>query len=245
MGVETLDSEYNIEIVDTPKVSEEYVALREEIWGQVVEEGAKVGKEFYNGQIYRLMDYNEETKTIQLGIMQYADRVLKSKISQEEITSRFGRDHVMQHCVVNAILQTSDKKLVVGVKKNSVDLQQGKLAYIGGNLNADEVKVSSFEDISTMMMKEIGEETDVIPQREKLSFAKLVANGNFASFYFLYQLGIPSGEITTIFKEGEFVGLETMTPEEIISTERIGIGDFNQSKSWINSLMEGSLDSSV
>jgi hypothetical protein len=237
MGCETLVPEFNIEIVETPQVSEEYRVLREEIWQQTVEEGKQVGKEFYNGEIYRLINFDEESRIIQFGTMQYADRLLKTKISQEEIVQRFGKDHVMQHCVVNAILVTSDKKLVVGVKKNSVDLKQGKLGYIGGNLNADEVKVNSFEDIYTMMLREIEEETNIDSQRERISFRKLVANGNFASFYFIYQLGISSEEIDTIYREGEFIKLETMTPNEIVSTDRVGITDFNQSKEWIESLI--------
>ena len=64
--------EYKIEIVDSPLMSEEYKAFREKIWNQMVEEGKKVGKEFYNGEICRLVAINEETKTIQLGTMQYA-----------------------------------------------------------------------------------------------------------------------------------------------------------------------------
>jgi len=234
---EKLDSDFSIEIVDTPEVSEEYKKLRDDIWEQTVEEGRQNGKEFFNGEIYRLVNFDEEGIIIQLGIMQYSDRLLKTKISQEEIAKRFGKDHVMQHCVVNCLLLTSDKKLVVGVKRNSVDLKPGKLAYIGGNLNSDEVKVNSFEDIYTMMMKEIEEETNIVPERKQLSFAKLQANGNFASFYFLYQLGISSEEIDTIFKEGEFVKLETMTPGEIVTTDRVGITDFNQSKEWIESLV--------
>ena len=234
---EKLDSEFSIEIVNTPEVSQEYESFREEIWEQTVKEGKQVGKEFFNGEIYRLMNFDEESRTIQLGIMQYADRLLKTKISQEEIAKRFGRDHVMQHCVANGILLTSDKKLVVGIKKNSVDLKPGKLAYIGGNLNADEVEIHTFEDIYTMMMREIGEETKINPQRERLSFARLVTNGNFASFYFLYQLDISSEEIDSIHREGEFTRLETMTPEEIEKTDRVAITDFNQSKEWVESLV--------
>ena len=57
----------------------------------------------------------------------------------------------MQHCIVNAILLTSDKKIVVGVKKTSINLLQGILAYVGGNLSPDEVEVNNFEDIYTMI----------------------------------------------------------------------------------------------
>jgi hypothetical protein len=88
-----------------------------------------------------------------------------------------------------------------------------------------------------MMMREIGEETSIDLQRKRLSFGKLVANGNFASFYFIYHLDISSGEIDTIYREGEFVRLETMTPDEIVKTNRVGITDFNQSKEWIGSLI--------
>lgn len=237
MEQEKIDTKYNIEIVDTPPVSQEYKALREKIWEEIVDKGKEAGKEFFNGQVYRLMGFDEESNTIQLGLMQYADRMLKTKISQEEIINRFGKDYIMQHCVVDGILVTSDKKVVMGVKRNSVDLKEGKLAYIGGNMSADEVKVNSFEDMYTMMTKEIEEETSITPVRDRLSFARLVANGDFADFYFIYQLGIPSEDIGSIFKEGEFVRLEAMTPKEIVNTNKTCIKDVNQSKEWIESVI--------
>ncbi len=237
MKLNTQDSEYKIEIVDSPLMSEEYKAFREKIWNQMVEEGKKVGKEFYNGKICRLVAINEETRTIQLGTMQYADRLLKTRVSLEDIGKRFGKDHIMQHCIVNAILLTSDKKVVVGVKKTSINLLQGILAYVGGNLSPDEVEVKNFEDIYTMMMTEIEEETSIIPQREKLSFSRLVANGNFASFYFTYQLDISSKELDIIFREGEFVKFEALTQEEIVNTERAGVADFDESKEWVGEMI--------
>ena len=86
-------------------------------------------------------------------------------------------------------------------------------------------------------MTEIEEETSIIPQREKLSFSRLVANGNFASFYFTYNLGISSKEVDTIFREGEFVKFEALTPEEIVNTDRAGIADFDQSKEWVGEMI--------
>ena len=238
METETLKTELNIDIVQTPPVSKEYEAFRDRIWTEAVEEGKSVGKDFYNGVLYRFVGYDEETQTVQLGLMQYSDRLLKSKISPDSIAEMFGRDHVMQHCVVNVILLTTDRRIAVGIKKNSVDLRPKKLAYIGGNLNANEVEVTKFEDIYTMMMKEIEEESSIVPEREKMDFVKLVVNGNWASFYFLYRLNLSSEEIDKIYKEGEFLEFETMTPSEIAKTERIAIGDFNDSKAWIESLIE-------
>jgi hypothetical protein len=225
----------NIEIVETPPISKEYLQYRTQIWDETKRKWSEAGKEIFNGTLYRFM--SEEGNTIRLGLMTYADRLVRSKISIKEIGERFGEEHIMKNCCVDLIPITTDGKVVVGVKKNSVDLKQGKLGYIGGNMNADEVAVTKFDDIKTMMITEIVEESNLIPERNKLFFSRLGVTDGWASFYFTYNLGIHSANIGSIFKGGEFNQFIAMTPGEIKNTEKRGIGDFNLSKDWIDEVI--------
>lgn len=224
-----------IEIVEAPQLSSEYIVLREKIWEEKVQEWEKAGKEIFNGTLYRFMGTTEDT--IKLSHMTYADRLVRTMLSQEEISRRFGKDHVMRNCCVDAILITTDGKIVVGIKKNSVDLVQGKLGYIGGNMNADEVEVNSFENICTMMMKEIEEESNIIPERECLSFAQLGVTDTWASFYFVYRLNVSSKNVNDIYKDDEFSQFVAMTPDEIVCADRLATEDLNLSKEWIKEVV--------
>lgn len=235
--LDTTSNDYEIQIVETPPLSEEYTNLREDIWKTKTSEWKEAGKELFNGALYRYMGTDDDSSTVKLGLMSYSDRLVRTVLSKEKIIERFGTDYVMKNSCVDAIILTTDGKVVVGVKKNSVDLKQGKLGYIGGNMNADEVEVSSMEDIYKMMMKEIGEESGIIPERDRLSFAKLGVSDMWASFYFIYKLGLSSEEVNKIYKEGEFTEFITMTPDEIANTERPSISDMNLSKEWIKEVV--------
>lgn len=232
------EQEYQIKVVETPPLSEEYIKFRDELYQKKLEEFKEAGKPLFNGDLYRFLGI--EDGNVFLGHMQYADRLVRSELSVEEIERRFGKDYVMKNACVDAIMVTTDGKIVVGVKTRSVDLKQGKLGFIGGNMNADEVQVNSFEDIYTMMSKEIEEETKVVPNREKMSFLRVGVADTWASFYFLYRLDILSEDVGTIYKDSkdkEFAELITMTPEEIKNTNRAGIGDFNLTKEWIEEVV--------
>lgn len=238
LEIGTSEPEYQIKVVETPPLSEEYIKFRDELYQKKLEEFQEAGKPLFNGDLYRFMGV--EDSNVLLGHMQYADRLVRSELSVEEIERRFGKDYVMKNACVDAIMVTTDRKIVVGVKTRSVDLKQGKLGFVGGNMNADEVKVSSFEDIYTMMSKEIEEETTVVTNREKMSFLRVGVVDTWASFYFLYRLDISSKDVGTIFKDSkdkEFAELITMTSEEIKNTDRVGIGDFNLTKEWIEEVV--------
>ncbi len=237
--LDTTSNDYEIQIVETPPLSQEYINLREDIWQTKTSEWKEAGKELFNGKLYRYMGIEEDNDfaTIKLGLMSYSDRLVRTVLSKDEIVERFGTDYVMKNSCVDVIILTTDGKVAVGVKKNSVDLKQGKLGYIGGNMNADEVVVNSMEDIYTMMMKEIAEESSIIPERERLSFAKLGVSDMWVSFYFIYKLGLSSEEVNKIYKEGEFTEFIAMTPDEIVKTERPAISDMNFSKQWIKEVV--------
>lgn len=231
-----IPKQYGIRIVETPELNPAYISQRDTIWTEKVEAGRKVGKEFFNGVLYRLMGVENESSpepVLKLGHMTYADRIMKSNLSVDEIERLYGKDHVMVHCCVDAILTTTDGKVVYGVKKRSVDLKEGKLGFVSGNMNADEVKVNAFEDIFTMVMKEIGEETSIVPDRKKLSFAMLGVSNGWASFYFLYKLGIHSRDIGDIYKDDEFQSFEAMFPVDILRESRVATSDFNYSKGFL------------
>lgn len=225
-------AQLRIEIVETPPLSAEYIEFRDVVWKEKVQEWSDAGKEIFNGTLYRYM--GRDGNTIKLGLMTYADRLVRTKISVTEIEKRFGKDHVMQNCCVDLLPITTDGKIVVGIKKNSVDLHTDKLAYIGGNMNKEEVRVRDFEDVYSMMMVEISEESNIPLEREKLSFIKLGLADGWASFYFVYRLDIPSERIEELFKDGEFVRLVAMSREEIKKTDYPAVGDLNLSKDWID-----------
>jgi len=232
--IQKVKEEIKIEIVGTPPLSTGYKEFRAQVWSEKVEQWESVGKEVFNGTLYRYMGMDGDT--VKLGLMTYADRLVRSEIPVSEIEDRFGTDHVMRNCTVNAIPITTDEKIIVGIKKNSVALQPFKLGYIGGNMNEDEVKVKDFEDIYSMMMVEIEEESNIQPKREKLSFEKLGVTDSWASFYFTYMLDVTSDKIGDLFKKGEFVELVSMTREDIKNNNDPAIGEFDLSKNWIEEI---------
>lgn len=231
--------DFKIKIVGTPPLSKEYEEERNRIWISKVEEGRKVGKPFFNGELYRYMGVDNESSpepVLRLGLMTYADRLMKTVVPIDEIESRYGSDHVMIHSCVDAIPVTTDGKIVYGVKKRSVDLVEGKVGYVSGNMNADEVRVRTFEDVYSMMMKELEEETSIHPDRKSMRFAKLGVTESWMSCYFIYELGFSSSELHRLEKDDEFDHFVAGTPEEIVNMNVPATSDFNYSKRFIQDL---------
>lgn len=224
-------NEYRILLVEPPELLPEYVELRDRTWEKKVQDGVSVGKEFTNGVIYRFLGI--ENDQIKLTTMMYSDRMFKKAMSPSEIVSQFGESHLMIHGLTNIIMVTTDGYIAVGIKKMSTYLEKGKLAHVSGNLNKDEVEINTFEDIYRMAMLEVQQETSLNPVRDRIHFANVSKFSTCVSFNFIYLLDIPSKEVETLNRDGEFVSFEAMSTDDILKTNRSGITDFEESKNWI------------
>ncbi|MCD4811877.1 hypothetical protein K8R14_04785 [bacterium] len=233
-------SGFTVQRIESPPISPKYIQKRDNAWKRRAQEGAEVGKEFYNGVLYRYLDFDEGG--IKLGLMSYSDRLFKKDMTTDEIEREFGDEHNMIHCIVEVVMITTDGMVVVGEKAMTTDLQKGQLAHVSGNMNHDEVEVNTSEDVFKMAMMEIEEEANVQPKREKLFFVGVVQPRTYFGFNFVYLLDISSEQVNELNKEGEFLSFKTMSLDEMVNTDQKGIADFEDSKEWIEEAVKGILE---
>lgn len=218
-----------------------YQADRNKAWEELVKKGATLGKEYHNGILYRLLSVENRDgaiPTITLGLMSYADRLFKKTKPISQIKAEYGEDHVMVHCVVDAIMVTTDNHIVYGIKRLTTNLEKGKAGFIGGNLNADEVEVKSFHHIGEMMAKEIQEEAQFTPEQQRLTFVKLAITESWAAFYFLYRLPFSSHLLHQLKPNTEFEYLTSQPVNEFALSHVKGNSDFELGKQVVKEMME-------
>lgn len=224
--------------VEPRQLSTEYIKTRDHNWDNLVTEGKKAGKDFWNGTLYTFekLDQTEmNNPNLYLGEMEYKDRLFKMKLGAEKIVSMYGEDHLQVHCGVSVNIITSDKKFVIGKKKASVRLVKSIYAHVSGNLNKDEIEVSNYSDLLNSIIKEIQEETAIVVDKSLLKFNQLNIFYSYFNFDFIYSLPIHSSQISQIYKDDEFESFEAVGIEEIESMQ--GTFDFEFSKRYLKNLI--------
>lgn len=226
----------SIEMIPPRVLSEEYLQARDQAWEEMVEEGKRAGKNFWNGELYSFEGIRQDgmdNPTLILGKMTYADRLFKKRLNPQEIAMKFGTDHVLRHCVTGALILTADRQIVVGIKKSSVHLQEGIYGHVSGNLNADEMTITTFLDIYGFITKEMEEETAITVDPSRLFFYGISLFNSAASFDFVYRLPISSNDVDIISKDDEFQSFITLSPEEVLSSIHPSTSDFAYSKHFL------------
>lgn len=222
------------------KFSKKYVDDRNKAWTSLVEKGAQAGKHFWNGELYtfeRLIQHDFEHMVIELGSFEYKDRLFKTEVGLNEIDAIYGDGHLQTHCGVNCILYTRDKKLVIGKKKSSINLEKGIFSFVNGNLNKDELEVSDFDDIIATVKNEVEEEASIVADKSKFRFHQINHFNTYFNFEFLYPLDITSDQVSRLDKDGEFISFTALSPQEIFDLNEPMLNDLKYSKWYILDLV--------
>lgn len=227
-----------IKFLGKRSLSNEYSLEREIHWEEHLKKGESVGKKFWNGLLYSFEgfdQFNFDNPVLYLGEMEYKDYIFKKKVGVEYIVNKYGKEYIFRNCGVDLLLVTKDKKIVIGQKAFSVNLETNLYGHISGNMNIDEMIVGSFSDISNVMKMEIEEESNIKFDSKRLNFNQIILFNSYVGFEYIYQLDISSQDVHTIFKTGEFTSFTTVTPEEFLKLK--GVSGFEFSKRYIKDII--------
>lgn len=223
------------------ELSKEYVRDRDASWDDMVEEGRKNGKEFWNGLLYSFEGIYQNDLTcpvIYFGQMQYKDRLFKKKIGEEDIVLKYGHENLLIHCGVSLNIITKDKRFVIGRKRSSIGFQKSIYAQIGGNLNKDELQINDFSDIKKYILKETEEESGLKLNLNDVKFQQISAFDSYRGFNFVYYSNLSQEDVRKIQPTEEFLTFETLNLNEILELKEKGISDFEFSKNYLEELIK-------
>ncbi len=215
------EGQYNNAIIEHASVSSfpsQYIKDRNEFWDDKVKEGKKSGKKFWNGTLYTLGNIdlsNSQAPVITLGKCEYRDFAFKHTLGPDTIIEKYGKESLIKHCWVSILPVTSDGKLVCGMKDKTVRIEPDVMAYISGELNADETEVKSLNDIRDHAHKELLEESNINVTKESVKLLQIIVTRTHAEFQFMVPLKISSKEIDKVNKPGEFKKFVAMSTQEL------------------------------
>lgn len=222
------------------QLSPDYIKERDKAWEDMVEEGEKRSKKFWNGSLYSFEGFSQldmNHPIIYLGQMEYKDRLLKKKLGVENVVKKYGINHLLIHCGVGVVILTQDNKFVVGRKKMSVGLEKSLYAHVSGNLNIDEMEVNNIDDIYRFIIKEMQEEIGGEINKNNLKFTQINIFNSYCNFDFVYHMDINSEEVPKLPGSEEFESFEALSLEEILNLKVKGISDFEFSKRYLKELL--------
>ncbi|MCC7303868.1 NUDIX hydrolase [bacterium] len=223
-----------IQLIPPRKLSKEYLELRESVWQDKLLQSHKHHKTFWDGVLYSFEGISQSdmgTPVIKLSTIKYSDRIMKQIVGVDEISRRFGEDHYLVHCGVGINVITSDDKFVLG-RKMTVAFKKNKWSFPSGNMNADEVPVTHFNDIVKTAMVELAEETLIAPKLDRMIFRQLSLYNSYCNFEFTYQAEFHSRDVNQYFRvNGEFDELACFTKVELLELDCIS--DLEYSKKYL------------
>lgn len=172
----------------------------ENIWGEELTKAKQAGKLMYNGLHYRLEDIKIGEQTINLRI---SPLDFKTRMGIG-ILSETTEMPMLATLNIGGFVETTDGKFVFGKKGNLTLAEEGKIEFIGGGLEGENIS-----DIFNQNEAEIGEELGVskshISSQELVSIL-LTPRGNYI-FLTHNRLTVDSNELVEIFNkenDGEF-----------------------------------------
>jgi hypothetical protein len=214
------DEVRSIRIQHVPRrpLGAEYLEERERAWNERMSHARGHGKKLWNGTIYtveKFLQFDESRILLELGTCEYKDIVFQNRMGAEALAERFGSAHLFSYTVADCIPITTDGKAVFGIRAAGTNIEEGAIGLIGGTLNQDERQISSLQDLTDYMKKEIDEETALplgVPE------LRLYAINYYRSkFEFLYtaRLAFGSAEISAFERQGEFSRLVALNALEL------------------------------
>ncbi|MFH1547525.1 MAG: hypothetical protein ABIC57_03495 [bacterium] len=216
----------NLRVVVIPKAKfvPSYCIERDKFWKEVVSEGIKVGKKFWNGTIYALesLDFKGGSPSrLVLTTIEYKDFLLENVNGRNWIVKNFGRESFYKNCWVSVLPITSDGKIVCGLKKSSEIVWPERIAYISGGLNQDETKVKDTLCIREHAYKEFIEETNVLKIQKGLTsddlfFSQIIICKSHVEFQFMVKLEISSRDVDKLNCRGEFKLFVAFSKDELL-----------------------------
>ncbi|MBN1617878.1 hypothetical protein JW887_00870 [Candidatus Dojkabacteria bacterium] len=211
------------------KLSKTYINLREKVW-----ERFKSNKKesVWNGEIYtihKIIQHTNGRLCIEVGLCEYKDIILSRELGDEMIYSRFGSNYIFQHIETVALPRTVSGKYVYGVRNNKTSHREGELDMIGGLVNRDEIKITSFGALKKNIIKEVLEETGIQAQYSEIHLVCVCFFNN--KFQFVYTFKIDDVQLNTHSKVEEFSHLVKLSESEILNNS--GSSAYEYSKNYL------------
>jgi len=221
------------------KSSPRYITERDEIWEQKLAKAEKENRKLWNGTIYtieKLLQIDEENLKIVLSFCEFKDIVFRISKGIPYMQSAFGIDHIPKFITVDCIPISSDGKFVFGLRGNKTNVADGSIGLLGGTVNKDEMEISTFNDFTTFMIREIQEETHIKVEKERLNLFSLNQFRGKYEFLYTLDLEIESSKINTILKDDEFSEMLCLSREEVFAWNRPTVDAFRYCRNYIDKI---------
>jgi 8-oxo-dGTP pyrophosphatase MutT (NUDIX family) len=221
------------------KFSENYLREREIVWQKHLDKAKNAGKSVWNGIIYTLEDIiqtDEQNLHLVLGTCEFKDIVFRINKGVSQIIEKYGISHINKYITLDCIPVTNDGKFIFGIRGKTTNVASGSIGLIGGTANKDEMLIKSEKDLSSFMIMEIEEETNIKVQEENLFlFSINQFNGKY-EFLYLLELDIDSHSVRSLHKEGEFSDLICLTARELHEYKGKTLDAFRYAQSYIDKI---------
>lgn len=179
--------------------SNQYLKDRDLFWESKIEEFTKKSQPLWNGDVYYL-DF-KEGNSLYLGLCEYKDIIFCEEKGSEEISEKYGKEHVFTYLNVQILINYKDLHLF-GTKQVG---DTREIICVGGTLRLEDgQKIESFENVVEYAKKEVDVETKLDIRRDDLEFLYFIFNENIGSFIFQYNL--ENKKDSGVLNIGEFDG---------------------------------------
>jgi hypothetical protein len=195
-----------------------YIEQREVFWEEKLKAVQARGAQIWNGDIYYLdaLEVKDNHIYLDLGVGSFKDLAFLIDKGTEYISSNLAESDLSCYATVLVFLKTVDGKYIFPVTNGSTYQESGKVHVLGGNLNRDEVQISSIDDIYQQASNEISEETNLTATKDLLQLDSIFINNSRCNFIFTYNHLFEENEIANISRNTELGQFKSFTKEEYL-----------------------------
>lgn len=146
-----------ISVVLSFQPSDEFRILIERKWDELQNFVKKSNGHLWNGLVYRLNKISQHDGQYELHLSTIDFKTHYATAYAIDELKLLPFEDRPNGIYISAYILTSDDKLVFGLKSDN-SIVQSSINFIGGNLNKDEMQISSIQDLFEYYLKELNEE---------------------------------------------------------------------------------------
>ena len=240
-NAELLSKNPKVDILKNTISNKDYIDNRDIFWDSKVSIAKQNGKDLWNSPViffHRVNIIDDQEMIIEFRLGEYKDVLFQRELGRKEVYEKYGKDTLLNHVGIEALVITNDNKFVFGLRNNRTLLDPGALCPVTGTLSINEQKVNNFEDIVTFMGKEISEELNTAFDKNKLTFHSLNFCSKYYAFTFIYGLDVSSEEAKALYNEGEYDGTVVLTREEFVNYTKPEISSIKVYKNFVDEILK-------
>lgn len=168
----------------------------DQLWKAKTEGAARLGKNIYNGMLYRLnaLRVEDQTLFLDLGTLEY-----KTREGLLQTPGHYGLDEAFygKSCYTEAAVKTSDGRYLM-VELSGKSMNDNRVDHLGGAMETTP-KIETGKDIFHSLYKELEEEAHVTEADVLEAYLRCIYLGRKTSvgFYFEITLHVTSEELLT------------------------------------------------